>query len=445
MFVVACLLVPALAAAQAGAQPAPEAQPTLADIAVRDQLIADQESLLNTYRCLFGVDTHVVPGGCADGQPSGGRTQPGTFDGTPVQSDVDVRDQLIANQEALLNVYRCQFDIDTQLVPGGCDAEEPDAVEPDAEEADVDDPAPGAFVAVSALGVGQTCALRGDQTIECWGDTLYGLYDSSGVGVAPEGRFAAISTGNTHLCGIRVDGTAVCWGNNFYGQALEAPSGQFAAVSAGSTHSCGIRADSTAVCWGRNHRGQADAPAGRFTAISAGSAFSCGIRVAGTIACWGYDGNGQASPPEGQFTAIAAGVGYSCAIRIDGSIACWGDGSAGQADPPEGEFTAITASGFISCGDGCSSFGTQHSCAIRVDSTVACWGAINYFLGPNPPTSSQVLPPDGEFTSISTGFVHSCGITPDGNIVCWGQEEDTVWGAGSSRMVGAPDGVTWKQ
>ena len=32
------------------------------------------------------------------------------------------RDTLIAAQESLLNDYRCQFDIDTQLVPGGCAA-----------------------------------------------------------------------------------------------------------------------------------------------------------------------------------------------------------------------------------------------------------------------------------------------------------------------------------
>ena len=34
--------------------------------------------------------------------------------------DIRVRDELIAAQEALLNVYRCRFDIDTEIVPGGC-------------------------------------------------------------------------------------------------------------------------------------------------------------------------------------------------------------------------------------------------------------------------------------------------------------------------------------
>ncbi len=34
-----------------------------------------------------------------------------------------MRDSLIAAQEELLNTYRCQFDVDTQLVPGGCQNE----------------------------------------------------------------------------------------------------------------------------------------------------------------------------------------------------------------------------------------------------------------------------------------------------------------------------------
>ena len=47
-----------------GAQPHSET-PSLADeISMRDQLIANQESLLNTYRCQFNIDTQVVPNGC---------------------------------------------------------------------------------------------------------------------------------------------------------------------------------------------------------------------------------------------------------------------------------------------------------------------------------------------------------------------------------------------
>lgn len=94
---------------------------TVGDVAQRDRLIAAQENLLNTYRCLFGVDTGVVPGGCPDPYI----VSPGPAPDTPTQQDVDARDALIESQEALLNVYRCRFDVDTEVVPGGCVDGEP--------------------------------------------------------------------------------------------------------------------------------------------------------------------------------------------------------------------------------------------------------------------------------------------------------------------------------
>ena len=94
---------------------------TVEDVTQRDQLIANQENLLNTYRCLFGVDVDVVPGQCPNPDP----VSPGVAPDSPTQQDIDVRDDLIANQEALLNVYRCRFDVDTEIVPGGCTGGEP--------------------------------------------------------------------------------------------------------------------------------------------------------------------------------------------------------------------------------------------------------------------------------------------------------------------------------
>ena len=99
-----------------------------ADVVVRDRLIADQENLLNTYRCLFGVDVGAVPGGCPDPVV----VVPGASPPNPTQHDLEVRDGLIQRQEALLNVYRCQFGVDTEIVPGGCP------------EAGVSQPTPGA-------------------------------------------------------------------------------------------------------------------------------------------------------------------------------------------------------------------------------------------------------------------------------------------------------------
>jgi len=91
-----------------------------ADVRARDQLIANQENLLNTYRCRFGVDTHAVPGGC----PNPKQVSPGVAPLNPSQHDIDVRDGLIQAQEALLNTYRCRFNIDTEIVPDGCPGQE---------------------------------------------------------------------------------------------------------------------------------------------------------------------------------------------------------------------------------------------------------------------------------------------------------------------------------
>ena len=102
--------------AMAGGATAAQEAVSSEEIAVRDQLIAAQENLLNAYRCRFSTDTHLVPGGCGDPDT----VSPGAAPESPTQHDIDTRDRLIQSQEALLNAYRCRFDIDTHIVPGGC-------------------------------------------------------------------------------------------------------------------------------------------------------------------------------------------------------------------------------------------------------------------------------------------------------------------------------------
>lgn len=41
-------------------------------------------------------------------------------DNTPLYDEIDARGELIIAQENLLNIYRCKFDVDTQVVPEGC-------------------------------------------------------------------------------------------------------------------------------------------------------------------------------------------------------------------------------------------------------------------------------------------------------------------------------------
>ena len=383
--VVACLLVPVLVVAGAGAQTGSVVGPSLGDVAVRDRLIADQESLLNVYRCRFDVDTQIVPGGCIGGSPSLPAVDPDPFTGTPTAEGIWVRDQLVADQEALLNVYRCRFDIDTQIVPGGCGGQTgPIGTDPISTTG---------FADISA-GTLHLCGISADRTAVCWGDNYYGEVD------VPPGAFTAIAAGEDHSCGIRADRTAVCWGDSYRGK-LDVPPGAFTAIAAGAGHSCGIRADRTAICWGSNRYGQTDVPPGAFTAIAAGDRHSCGIRADSTAVCWGSNRYGQTDVPPGAFTAIAAGDRHSCGIRADSTAICWGGNDEGQLDVPPGAFTAIAA-------------GNEHTCGIRADSTAACWGD-NW--------GGQLYVPPGAFTAIAAGWHHSCAVRVDGVFACWGRSD----------------------
>lgn len=153
VLLVAALFVGAVAPASSVASAQPSA--ILEEITVRDKLVAAQESLLNTYRCLYDIDTHAVAGGCVHGNPAGGPVAPGEFQGAPTAEEVVVRDKLIAAQESLLNTYRCRFDVDIQLVPGGCVGGKPTVI-PEVEEEPASKPDSCAGVRLASTDIGVT-------------------------------------------------------------------------------------------------------------------------------------------------------------------------------------------------------------------------------------------------------------------------------------------------
>ena len=413
------LLAPLVAGTSVTAQSPPESSTIHQDISERDELIAAQETLLNAYRCRFEVDAYAVLGGCADGRPLLGPSEPGNFAGNPTQQDIAIRDELVAAQESLLNVYRCRFNIDTQVVPDRCISP------PTSPEQNQISASPFTTIASGSL---HSCGIRDDDTVACWGFNNHGQAD------APGDRFRAISVGLWHSCGIKIDGTAHCWGSNlivnlhdalsYYAGQADPPEGQFTAISAGVFHSCGLRIDQTITCWGSNYAGQADPPEGQFTAISVGNDHGCAINIDQTITCWGWNSHGQADPPGGIFIAVSAGNTHSCGIRGLGTVECWGDNRLvgcpsghvhvegtyqclgddirGPADAPQGYFIAVAA-------------GKNHSCGIRTGGSIECWGSN---------IADQLNAPQSLFSAISAGNQISCGIATDGNVKCWG---DSRW------------------
>jgi hypothetical protein len=79
------------------------------------------------------------------------------------------------------------------------------------------EPLTGKFTWVTA-GAAHTCALRTDNTVECWGvdsgdPFLDALFDS-GQQHAPSGYFDHIDAGQYHNCGVRPDGSVTWWGDD---------------------------------------------------------------------------------------------------------------------------------------------------------------------------------------------------------------------------------------
>ena len=256
-----------------------------------------------------------------------------------------------------------------------------------------------------SAGTFHFCYLRPDHVAVCPNANRFHGQAMTG---APDGQFAAISSGYRHSCGLRNDGTVACWGDDQFGPYL-APGGQFVDVSAGSSYSCGLRSSGTIECWGHQNDNRdpiaandvrLQAPAGQFAAVSASGAFACGLRTDRTVSCWGNNDYGRTNPPSDRFTAIATGSQHACGIQVDGTLKCWGvTGPAwGESDPPDGRFTAIA-------------IGNDHSCGLRANGTIQCWGANSH---------GQANAPAGQFTEVAAGGHTSCGLRPDQTGVCWG-------------------------
>jgi alpha-tubulin suppressor-like RCC1 family protein len=131
---------------------------------------------------------------------------------------------------------------------------------------------------VTALAVNdrRACALKGDQTVWCWGDLEHsGQVQDKPVQVSGLQTVTAIAVGLTHACAILADETVWCWGANDLGQLGQGDTqayvgpvkvtalGQGAVqVSSGpeAQHTLVRKSDGSAWCWGQNLDGECTQP-----------------------------------------------------------------------------------------------------------------------------------------------------------------------------------------
>jgi alpha-tubulin suppressor-like RCC1 family protein len=324
-------------------------------------------------------------------------------------------------------------------------------------------------VASIAAGGFHTCAAMTDGTVRCWGDDGMGQLGDGKPGarsafpvtVANLSNVTAVSLGEFDSCALKSDGTMWCWGHNGFGElgdgtttnrsvpvkvaGLPDPTvNPVVALTTGYGNTCALLQDNTAKCWGENNFGQLgyDTPHQNGDATKPMVPSLTPQTVQGATGPMPLPPTPQPHADQQNIVAISAGQFHTCALVSAGTIRCWGEGGRGQLgeDPNpfargindstyavdvqglSGSATAVTAGGF-------------HSCA-AIAGTMQCWG-YNFYgqLGSSAPQSTvpvQVTALSGA-TQVSAGTAFACALVnadTKNKPVCWGDNSTGELGAG---------------
>ncbi|GAC1354259.1 MAG: hypothetical protein NVSMB47_07510 [Polyangiales bacterium] len=130
-----------------------------------------------------------------------------------------------------------------------------------------------------ACGVSHTCAIVADRTVRCWGSNFVGqvgialgvhvtMPQLTPVAVPALGNVKALSLGLGQSCALLFDGTVQCWGSNRAGELGDGTTtdrytpqpvrglSKVAQIAAGDEFVCALTVDRRVFCWGSNKYGQ---------------------------------------------------------------------------------------------------------------------------------------------------------------------------------------------
>ncbi len=344
-----------------------------------------------------------------------------------------------------------------------------------------------------AVGFGQSCAVRGDKTVVCWGNDDYNALGNGGgntasatpVPVTGITDATAVFAGSHHTCALRAEGSIKCWGDNSAGQlgdgtktARTTPvdvKGITNAVglSLGLEYSCALLNTGRVSCWGANYAhqlGDGTTTPSTFPipvkdlrdvkSIAGGYRHSCAVLTSGAASCWGDNSNGQlgngtknaALQPVAvsgltDATLVAAGLGHSCALRADETVSCWGTNGQSQIGPgaftPE-SLTPRTVNGVNTVT--AIGLGDTNSCAVGAGGGVTCWGSNDYGQIGNGMTGKTSTPAAvsglGDAKGVDGGSGHFCALRANGAIACWGYGLEGQLGNGEKKSSSVPVAVS---
>ncbi|MDF2694624.1 MAG: hypothetical protein K0S65_3007 [Labilithrix sp.] len=374
-------------------------------------------------------------------------------------------------------------------------------------------------------GQNHFCVLMSDKSVRCWGDNSKGSLgapsptpDEDSDAGAPfvvskvdglEG-VAQIGAAGSNTCALRADGSVACWGGNDRGQlglSVDPPtkdyephvaasevalSGIASRIDVGQTSSCAILSNGEVHCWGANEQGQLARPPnqsfdayggpakvdglpGKIVRTAAGTNTGFAIDDKGQIYSWGavaglegsvggrissmspdllpglfevgpissfavssweafyppFDGN-DFPPPEG--------VGHACVI-VSGDLRCWGDtvhGALGVGKPG----LAIHPLAVVVASDAYPqqvAVSHENTCVRLTDGTVQCVGDDSHGqLGRDSDAGvfKEFFAPVVSFKEhavrVALSDTTTCALVQGGTVSCWGGNEHGELGQGTA-------------
>lgn len=194
------------------------------------------------------------------------------------------------------------------------------------------------------------CAVRTDDTLECWGPNGFGE-------LTPEGRFRDASARTAQACAIAEDGEVVCWGDRAEAIAAIAPPGPWDQIEAYDYGYCVWAEDGTVGCFPPD----SDAEFGfGYETFDVDGRIGCGLIGGGEVGC--FLGSTSFSTPRYFVKDIDLARRWSCVLMMEtrihneGELLC-----SGEQNSPEGRFVDLS----VHAGNGC---------VVNKDEEVLCWG-----------------------------------------------------------------------
>lgn len=345
----------------------------------------------------------------------------------------------------------------------------------------------GTWKAIEHSGRRFGCAIRSDDTLHCWGQNSNGFTGqntTSGDTLSPSevsggGTWKQLSLGYHNSCAIRSDDTLHCWGWNSGGITAQGTTsgdttvptevsggGSWLQVEVDDLFACGIQTDNTLWCWGAggSRLGINDSSttpvsiptqvteSGTWVDIALSTQISCALKSDNTLWCAGREWNSPLTSesavhvqvePNDNWVDIFPSQRGICGKTGTGQLKCFGQDIVDKIFAKQypnliGDYVihpTLVAGGHkwqkIESGNS-DYYYESMSCGLRDDGNILCWGRNSAIgglgaLGTGNTTEYEVIEPQvvqggHTFTDVGVGGFHACGLRTDGAVLCWGYE-----------------------